>query len=105
MQLVEQGMLDLEDPVSDHDEAESQGVVRVKHLLSMTSEGKAGSRYNYSGDRYALLSQVIERSSGRPFQQLLFERILEPLGMSNTTPTLVAHDMLDQGRRIPRLGC
>jgi CubicO group peptidase (beta-lactamase class C family) len=87
MQLVEEGALDLEDPVAQYGvDLESPGVIRVKHLLSMTSEGNPGERYNYDGGRYALLSQVIEGASGKSFQELLFERILEPLDMTSTAP-------------------
>jgi CubicO group peptidase (beta-lactamase class C family) len=87
MQLVEEGILDLEEPVAQYGiDLESPGVIRVKHLLSMTSEGNPGEQYNYDGGRYALLSRVIEAASGKSFQELLFERIIEPLDMTNTAP-------------------
>jgi hypothetical protein len=87
MQLVEEGILDLESPVAQYGiDLESSGVIRVKHLLSMTSEGNPGEQYNYSGGRYALLSQVIEGASSKSFQALLFERIVQPLGMNFTAP-------------------
>jgi CubicO group peptidase (beta-lactamase class C family) len=88
MQLVEEGLLDLDDPVSEYGvNIESPGVIRVRHLLSMTSEGVPGRGYRYNGDRFGRLSQVIERAAGKSFQELLFERIVEPLGMTNTTPS------------------
>lgn len=87
MQLVEDGTLDLEDPVALYGvELESPGVVRVKHLLSMTSEGNPGEVYSYNGGQYMHLGQVIDAASGRSFEELLFERILEPLGMTSTAP-------------------
>jgi CubicO group peptidase (beta-lactamase class C family) len=80
MQLVEEGLLDLDDPVSEYGvDIESPGVIRVRHLLSMTSEGVPGRGYRYNGDRFGRLSQVIERAADRSFQELLFERIVEPL--------------------------
>ena len=81
MQLVEEGVLNLDDPVSRYGvHLESQGTVRVWHLLTHTSEGVPGSRFNYDGDRYALLGRVIEGASGKPFGELLSERILGRLG-------------------------
>jgi CubicO group peptidase (beta-lactamase class C family) len=89
MQLVEEGKLDLDDPVSMYGiELNSPGVIRVRHLLTHTSEGTPGLRYNYNGGRYALLSRVIESASGKPFEELLRERISEPLGMTRTAPNI-----------------
>jgi CubicO group peptidase (beta-lactamase class C family) len=87
MQLVEEGLLDLDDPVSKYGlDLESEGVVRVYHLLTHTSEGIPGTRFNYRGDLYARLGQVIEGASGKSFADLLSERILEPLDMANSAP-------------------
>jgi CubicO group peptidase (beta-lactamase class C family) len=87
MQLVEEGVLDLKDPVSDYGvELESEGIIQVYHLLTHTSEGIPGTHHNYSGHRYGFLTQVIEAASGRSFTELLSERILEPLGMSGSGP-------------------
>jgi len=87
MQLVEEGLLNLDDPVSKYGiDIESQGVVKVKHLLTMTSEGIPGGNYKYNGDRFALLDKVIQKASGKSFLELLSKRILEPLEMTNTAP-------------------
>jgi CubicO group peptidase (beta-lactamase class C family) len=44
MQLVEGGLLDLDDPVSDYGiDLSSQGVILVRHLLTHTSEGVPGA--------------------------------------------------------------
>jgi CubicO group peptidase (beta-lactamase class C family) len=88
MQLVEEETLSLDDPVSDYGvQLESTGIIRVKHLLSMTSRGNPGEDYHYDGSRYSLLSQVIEGATGKTFQELLAERILEPLGLKHTVPS------------------
>jgi CubicO group peptidase (beta-lactamase class C family) len=87
MQLVEEGQLDLDDPVSNYGvDLESEGVVRVWHLLTHTSEGAPGTRHNYRGDLYGRLGQVIEGASGKSFADLLSEQILEPLDMTNSAP-------------------
>lgn len=87
MQLVQEGKLSLDDPVSRYGVLLPEGdKVLVRHLLSHTSEGTPGARYQYNGDRYALLSQVVLAATGRSLQDWLYERILSPLGMDNTAP-------------------
>ncbi len=88
MQLVEAGELGLDDPISRYGvRVDSEGEVLVRHLLTMTSEGNPGERYEYDGARFGHLSQIIEQASGRSFQDLLIEKILEPLAMTNTAPS------------------
>jgi CubicO group peptidase (beta-lactamase class C family) len=87
MQLVEENKLSLETPISDYGiNLESRGIIRVKHLLSHTSEGVPGSHYNYNGGRYAYLDQVISGSSGNTFCELLNEKIIQPLNLTLTAP-------------------
>ena len=57
-----------------------------------------GSHYNYNGDRYALLSNVIQSATGKTFDQLTTERIVQPLALQNTAPrdmSLAAADGFD----------
>ena len=90
MQLVEAGQLDLETPVADFGiELASPGVVRVKHLLTHTSEGDPGSTYAYNGDRFGLLDQVILRASGESFGQRLARLVLGPLHLAHTAPNIL----------------
>jgi CubicO group peptidase (beta-lactamase class C family) len=87
MQLIEQNKLSLETPVSEYGVTLSaQGVIRVKHLLSHTSEGVPGTYYNYNGNRYSYLDAVILGVSGKSLCQLLHERILLPLNLDLTAP-------------------
>src|SRR3954467_4881086 len=68
LQLVEEGKVDLEDPVSRYGIAlASPGIVRVKHLLTHTTEGVPGETFRYNGDRFGLLDSVINFASGRTF--------------------------------------
>ena len=48
-----------------------------------------GTRFAYSNTNYFLLSLVIERAGGQPFQDFARERLFAPLGM---TETLLLHD-------------
>ncbi len=87
MQLVEQGLVDLDDPVSQYGvNLSGSGTIRVRHLLTHTSEGTPGAGYQYNGNRYAYLDQVIESASGRTFESLLEEQILGPLDLDDTAP-------------------
>jgi CubicO group peptidase (beta-lactamase class C family) len=87
LQLVEQGKVNLDDPVSKYGiYIKGPGVIRVKHLLGHTSEREPGSVFLYNGGRYAFLQKVIERVSGRPFAELMIDTLLDPLGMSDSAP-------------------
>ncbi len=85
MKLVEGGKIDLEAPInrylrtSDH----FPESVTVRHVLSHTSEGQPGSFFNYS-PRFFRLTEVLEKTSGLPFEQLLRDSILFPLSLENT---------------------
>jgi CubicO group peptidase (beta-lactamase class C family) len=87
MQLVQDGKLSLDDPVSRYGVTLPEGdAVTVRHLMSHTSAGTPGARFQYDGTRYGLLSQVVLAATGRSLQDWLFERILSPLGMDDTVP-------------------
>jgi CubicO group peptidase (beta-lactamase class C family) len=87
IQLVKESKIDLNAPVADYGVSLSEsGTVRIIHLLTHTSEGVPGSHYKYNGDRYALLSNVIQSATGKTFHQLAAERIMQPLGLQNTAP-------------------
>lgn len=45
---------------------------------------KPDTRFNYCNTNYALLGLLIERVSGKPYQQFLKEELFTPLGMKNT---------------------
>jgi CubicO group peptidase (beta-lactamase class C family) len=45
---------------------------------------KPGTKWEYSNCGYDLLGLVLERVTGKPFEILLRERLLEPLGMKNS---------------------
>src|SRR5687767_3282020 len=89
MQLVQDGKIKLDDPVSKYGiNLESEGVIRVRHLFSHTSEGNPGERYRYNGNRFAELDKVVQRASGKSFGELLIANILDPLGMNETAPNV-----------------
>jgi CubicO group peptidase (beta-lactamase class C family) len=84
MQLVEQGAINLDVPVSQYGVDAGDRGVTVRHLLTHTSEGKPGTTHAYNGDRYALLGGVIEGATRKSFAELLSKNILLPLDMKST---------------------
>jgi CubicO group peptidase (beta-lactamase class C family) len=89
MQLVQEGKIRLDDPVSKYGiTLESDGIIRVKHLLTHTSQGNPGEGYSYNGNRFAELDKVVQKASGKSFAELLIEKILDPLGMNETAPNV-----------------
>ncbi len=89
IQLVQEGKVKLDDPVSKYGiTLESDAVIRVRHLLSHTSEGNPGEQYRYNGNRFAELDKVVQRASGKSFSELLIANILDPLGMDETAPNV-----------------
>ena len=43
-----------------------------------------GSKYRYSNSGYFILGAIIEHLTGKPYEQVLRERILDPVGMKDT---------------------
>jgi CubicO group peptidase (beta-lactamase class C family) len=61
---------------------------RYAELLRETSpRGTPGGRLRYSSIGFGLLGQALAASAGRPYEELLRERILAPLGMHATSLT------------------
>jgi CubicO group peptidase (beta-lactamase class C family) len=92
LQLVEQGKLDLDEPVSHYSTDFKDDSVRIKHLLSHTSGGTPGERFQYSGQRYDYLTAVIEKKTGKRFVEVVVETFFDPLGMSSSVPY---HNVVD----------
>jgi CubicO group peptidase (beta-lactamase class C family) len=87
LQLVEERRLDLDDPVSRYGiTMDRSAPVRVRHLVSQSSGEPPGATYRYDGNAFGTLTQVIERASGQAFAKNLTERIIRPLGLTQTSP-------------------
>lgn len=79
------------DAVTDQATAIKEGipVYQLPHtseqLLAQFSSGKLtstpGTKFNYNNADYVVLGQIISRMYGRPYEQVLKERILDPLHM------------------------
>ncbi len=110
MRLVEQGVVDLSEPVSryledfsDHGGGSfSMGDVTILHLASHTSgleyhDGasagsfsdlrvttKPGETFQYSLVGITVLQRVLEKAAGRSFVELMQDEIIDPLGLDKT---------------------
>jgi CubicO group peptidase (beta-lactamase class C family) len=90
LQLVEEGRLRLEQPVSDFGISLAEpDTVRVWHLMSGTSFDNPGSEFHCC-ERFRLLDEVVLGATDETFGELFEARIRRPLGLENTTPNL--HD-------------
>jgi CubicO group peptidase (beta-lactamase class C family) len=85
-QLVEQGKLDLDEPASHYSSDFKADSIRLKHLLSHTSEDTPGDHYKYNPDRFEYLKVVLEKKSGKPLRQLFVDTFLDPLDMRDSVP-------------------
>jgi CubicO group peptidase (beta-lactamase class C family) len=64
------------------DAKENTGIdMMLVHKNSMICRWKPGERFAYSNPNYAILGYIIEKISGRPYNEYLTENILNPLGM------------------------
>src|SRR5688572_8682128 len=68
----------------------------VKKYASGDLEYEPGSKYSYNNSGYFLLGAIIERVTGKSYEQVLKENILDPAGMKNTGYD--RHDPLIQKR-------
>ena len=86
MQLVEQGRVSLDDPLSKYSDEVKRDNIKVRHVLTHTAEGTPGDKYEYNGNVFDLLTDVVIKGSGKRYRVLLADNIIDPLGMKNTSP-------------------
>lgn len=56
----------------------------VKKYASGDLEFEPGSKFSYNNSGYFLLGAIIEKVTGQSYEQVIKEKILDPLGMKNT---------------------
>ncbi|HEX6575228.1 MAG TPA: serine hydrolase domain-containing protein [Gemmatimonadaceae bacterium] len=91
MQLVEKGRVSLDEPIADYPRSsESEEItdkrVKIRHILSHTSDGTPGEEFKYNGARYDMITSVIEKKYGAPFREVIARQILDPLHMNESVP-------------------
>ena len=92
------------------DTNENSGIdMMLVHKNSMICRWKPGERFAYSNPNYAILGYIIEKISGKPYNQYLTENILTPLGMTSSNFNLrskfpdkdVKEYIVKNGKTIP----
>jgi CubicO group peptidase (beta-lactamase class C family) len=78
--------LSLDDPMSKYSEDVKRDNVKVRHVLTHTAAGNPGDKYEYNGNAFDLLTDVAIAASGKRYRVLLADNIIDPLGMTNTSP-------------------
>lgn len=56
----------------------------VKRYASRDLEFEPGTKFSYNNSGYFLLGAIIEKVTGKSYEQVLQENVLTPLGMTNT---------------------
>ena len=115
MQLVDEGLISLDDPVGSMGTGFKHGQITIRQLLTHTSglskyktkngyvakgttpmdvlryvseqplRNPPGSYVNYSTSGFSLLGLVLEQKTGKTFEELLRTRITDPLGYQIST--------------------
>jgi CubicO group peptidase (beta-lactamase class C family) len=113
LQLHEEQKVDLQAPIRDYlpwlSMETTFGEILVHHLLTHSSGMpddaplipssperrprqalKPGAEFHYSNWGYDVLGRLIEAVDGRPWQAAVTARILKPVGMTDTSPTITS---------------
>lgn len=72
-----------------------QPLQAVGYVLDLEPLGPVGGDFSYADTNYILAGLVVEKATGRTYYDLLTERLLEPLGLVETSPQI--------GRDLPGL--
>ncbi len=84
MKLVEEKKLSLEESITKYISNKNiSDSIKIKHVLSHTSQGDIGQQFYYSG-RFGWLTNVIEKASGNSFEKEINEKIIQSLGLKHT---------------------
>ncbi|MES2904435.1 MAG: serine hydrolase domain-containing protein [Pseudomonadota bacterium] len=83
---------DMSDPYADFDEASL-----LSFLKGWTPSRAPGAMFEYSNLGAGLLGYALGRAGGKPYDQLLGDRILRPLGMSATRVAIGAGEAVPHG--------
>jgi CubicO group peptidase (beta-lactamase class C family) len=86
MRCVDAGRVDLDAPIRDYTTTVPDPAASVRHVLSMTSDAPAGSRYRFDGDRFGALTPVVQACAGAPYRVALASQILDRLAMLDSVP-------------------
>jgi hypothetical protein len=69
-------------------DATPEAAFQVWSLREQPTYSVPGARFHYSNVGYKVLGLMVEAVEGRPYREILRERILKPVGMSATEPAI-----------------
>ncbi|RKR73037.1 serine hydrolase domain-containing protein [Frondihabitans australicus] len=102
MLLTMSGGFPTDDPWGDRQESITDGELDALLRRGLSFDSVPGTRFAYSNLGYALLGRVVAEAAGRPFRDVVTDRILRPLGLASTTFTVpggLAHTAIGHRRR------
>ncbi len=100
MQLEEEGKLSLDDPIQLYvPSIEIPDSIKIKHVLSHTSQGEVGKHFYYS-NRFGLLTSVIEKAGAQSFKDAIQKRIIDKLHLTNTYLLKDSTQIRSENRKI-----
>lgn len=73
----------------------------VRWIVGKPLQHTPGSTYSYSNIGYLLLGLIVEKVSGKPCREFIFETILEPLGVRDEDCIMGRSFKVDQDAREP----
>ncbi|AXT18649.1 class A beta-lactamase-related serine hydrolase [Flavobacteriaceae bacterium AU392] len=100
MQLEEEDILSIEESIKKY--IPSIGIsdsIKIKHILSHTSQGEIGKQFYYS-NRFGLLTSVIEKVAGQTFEEVINTRIINKLQLKNTYLLKDSLQLVSENRKI-----
>lgn len=74
----------------------------VKHLRNSNLVSTPGIQYEYSNANYQIASHIIETIEGKPFEEVVSERVLLPLGMKNSFVQISDHSTATPATGFPQ---
>jgi CubicO group peptidase (beta-lactamase class C family) len=87
LQCVEQRRLTLDEPTRTYGITLPEPGVTLRHLLSYSSADSPGEAFNYSPERYGMLTSAVEQCVPTvPYRKIVADRLLDPLAMKDSVP-------------------
>lgn len=74
----------------------------VKQLSSSQLSAEPGTSWEYSNSNYHIVSHIVEVIEGKPFEQVMAERVLQPLDMQNSYIQIATHKTEKEATGFPQ---
>src|SRR5690606_30419428 len=74
----------------------------VRRLSSTQLNAEPGTRWEYSNSNYHVISHIVEVIEGAPFEQVMKDRLLQPLGMHNSYVHVATHQTVKEANGFPQ---